>query len=52
LLLLGLLLAPLSLIPFVNLIAPIFAGIAFTYLCLSELAAYRLRATDSVDSRP
>ena len=52
LLLLGLLLAPLSLIPFVNLIAPIFAGIAFTYLCLSELAAYRLRVTGSVDSRP
>jgi len=45
LLLLGLLLAPLSLIPFVNLIAPIYAGIAFTYLCLSELEAYRSRAT-------
>lgn len=41
LLLLGLLLAPLSLIPVVNLIAPIYAGIAFTYLCLGELAAYR-----------
>jgi len=52
LLLLGLLLAPLSLIPFVNLVAPIYAGIAFTYLCLGELAAYRSRATGSVDSRP
>ena len=28
----GSLLAPLSLIPFVNLIAPLYAGIAFTYL--------------------
>jgi CysZ protein len=38
---LGLVLAPLSLIPFVNLFAPIYAGIAFTYLCLDELAAFR-----------
>ena len=52
LLLLGLLLAPLSLVPFVNLIAPIYAGIAFAYLCLSELAAYRARATASRDARP
>lgn len=50
LLLLGLLLAPLSLIPFVNLVAPIYAGIAFTYMCLGELAAYRSRAAGSVDS--
>jgi len=52
LLLLGLLLAPLSLVPLVNLIAPIYAGIAFAYLCLSELAAYRARATVSRDARP
>ncbi len=52
LLLLGLLLAPLSLIPVVNLIAPIYAGIAFAYLCLSELAAHRARATASRDDRP
>ena len=51
LLLLGLLLAPLSLVPFVNLLAPIYAGVAFTYMCLSELAAYRSRLTGSVDSR-
>lgn len=41
LLLLGLVLAPLSLIPLVNLIAPMYAGIAFAYLCLAELAALR-----------
>jgi hypothetical protein len=40
---LGLVLAPLSLIPVVNLFAPIYAGIAFTYLCLDELAAARAR---------
>ena len=42
--LLGLVLAPLSLVPFVNLIAPLYAGIAFTYLCLSELTALRANA--------
>jgi hypothetical protein len=52
LLLLGLLLAPLSLIPFVNLLAPIYAGIAFTYMCLGELAAYRSRNAGSVDFPP
>jgi len=41
---LGLVLAPLSLIPVVNLFAPIYAGIAFTYLCLGELAATRTGA--------
>lgn len=41
LLMLGLVLSPLSLIPVVNLFAPIFAGIAFTCLCLAELAAHR-----------
>ena len=40
---LGLALSPLSLVPVVNvLVLPIYAGIAFTELCLSELA--RLRA--------
>jgi uncharacterized protein involved in cysteine biosynthesis len=38
---LGFVLAPLSLIPVVNLFAPIYAGIAFTYLCLGELATTR-----------
>lgn len=41
---LGLTLAPLSLIPIVNiLVLPIYAGIAYTELCLSELAALRAR---------
>jgi uncharacterized protein involved in cysteine biosynthesis len=40
---LGLVLAPLSLIPFVNLLAPLCAGTAFSYLCLDELAAFRAR---------
>jgi CysZ protein len=49
---LGLVLAPLSLIPFVNLFAPIYAGIAFTYLCLDELAAFRARsASESATAR-
>jgi CysZ protein len=43
LLLLGLVLAPLSLVPVVNLLAPIYAGVAFTYLCLDELARLRAR---------
>jgi uncharacterized protein involved in cysteine biosynthesis len=42
---LGLALAPLSFVPFVNLIAPIFAGLAFTCLALDELAALRQRST-------
>jgi uncharacterized protein involved in cysteine biosynthesis len=45
---LGLVLAPLSLVPIVNvLVLPIFAGIAFTELCLRELAALRSTATVS-----
>ncbi len=48
LLVLGLVLAPLSLIPLVNLFAPIYAGIAFTYLCLDELAAFRARGMSQV----
>ena len=52
LLLLGLALSPLSLVPIVNmLVLPIYAGIAFTELCLAELAhrrgaARRLRADE------
>jgi hypothetical protein len=38
---LGMLLAPLALVPFANLAAPIFAGLAFTVLCLAELASLR-----------
>lgn len=38
---LGLVIAPLSLVPFVNFFASLFAGVAFTYLCLDELAAMR-----------
>lgn len=44
---LGLAIAPLSLVPFVNIFASLFAGIAFTYLCLDELAALRARVGDS-----
>jgi len=40
---LGLVLAPLSFVPFVNLIAPIYAGLALTCLALDELAALRQR---------
>jgi uncharacterized protein involved in cysteine biosynthesis len=44
LLLLGLALSPLSLVPLVNiLVLPIYAGIAFTELCLAELASRRER---------
>lgn len=38
---LGLALAPLSFVPVANLLAPLYAGIAFTYLCLDELASLR-----------
>jgi CysZ protein len=44
---LGLVIAPLSLVPFVNLFASLFAGIAFTYLCLDELAALRAQPVAS-----
>ena len=41
---LGLVLSPLSLIPVLNiLVLPIYAGIAYTELCLAELAAMRAR---------
>jgi uncharacterized protein involved in cysteine biosynthesis len=39
--LLGLLVASLYYVPFVNLVAPVFSGLAFTHFCLAELAAYR-----------
>jgi uncharacterized protein involved in cysteine biosynthesis len=48
LVLLGLVLAPLSLVPVVNLLAPIYAGVAFTYLCLDELARLRARGAPMV----
>jgi hypothetical protein len=38
---LGLVLAPLTLVPFVNLVMPLYAGIAFTCLCLDALAQRR-----------
>ncbi len=38
---LGLVLAPLAFVPIVNLFAPLYAGLAFAYLCLDELAALR-----------
>jgi uncharacterized protein involved in cysteine biosynthesis len=41
---LGLMLSPLSLVPFVNLVAPLYAGLAFTCLCLGELDELRRRA--------
>jgi uncharacterized protein involved in cysteine biosynthesis len=40
---LGLALAPLAFVPFVNLVVPIYAGLAFTCLALDELAALRRR---------
>ncbi len=40
---LGLAVAPLTFVPLLNLAAPLYAGIAFTYLCLDELAALRAR---------
>jgi hypothetical protein len=38
---LGLLLALLYYVPFVNLIAPVVSGLAFTHFCLAELARLR-----------
>ena len=46
---LGLCIAPLSLVPVVNLFASLYAGVAFTYLCLDELAA--LRAQPRLEGR-
>ena len=39
--LMGVLFAPLALVPIVNLVMPLFAGVAFTYLCLDALARRR-----------
>jgi uncharacterized protein involved in cysteine biosynthesis len=48
LMLLGLVLSPLSLVPIVNvLVLPIYAGIAFTELCLADLAQRRAGAVPS-----
>lgn len=41
---LGLLLAPLYYVPFLNLAAPVIAGLAFTHFCLAELG--RVRRSD------
>jgi len=48
---LGLLLAPLSYVPIVNFFAPLYAGVAFTYLCLDELAARRARVARPIRER-
>ncbi len=40
---LGIAVAPLSFVPIANLILPLYAGLAFTCLCLDELAALRAR---------
>ena len=46
---LGLALSPLSLVPLVNLfVLPLYAGIAFTELCLDELARLRARPAPRV----
>ena len=41
---LGLALAPVYYVPVVNLIAPVFSGLAFTHFCLGELALLRHRS--------
>jgi CysZ protein len=38
---LGLALALLNYVPFVNLVAPVFSALAFTHFCLAELVALR-----------
>jgi CysZ protein len=38
---LGVLLAALYYVPFVNLVAPVFSGLAFTHFCLRELERMR-----------
>jgi uncharacterized protein involved in cysteine biosynthesis len=49
---LGLLLAPLAFVPVVNLAAPLHAGLAFTCLCLDELAALRAREARATPEQP
>jgi uncharacterized protein involved in cysteine biosynthesis len=41
---LGLMTGLLYFVPFINLIAPVFSALAFTYLCLDELS--RMRSAD------
>ena len=41
---LGLALAPVYYVPVVNLVAPVFSGLAFTHLCLAELDRLRRSA--------
>jgi len=48
---LGLVLSPVALAPFVNLIAPLYAGLAFTCLCLAELDALRRAKAFGGESR-
>jgi CysZ protein len=48
---LGLVLAPLAFVPVVNLVAPLHAGLAFTCLCLEELAALRAREARATHDR-
>ena len=43
---LGVVLAALSFVPIVNLISPLYAGLAFTCLCLDELAALRAHSAE------
>jgi hypothetical protein len=43
---LGVMLAPLYYVPFVNLAAPVISGLAFTHFCLSALAALRQRGDE------
>jgi uncharacterized protein involved in cysteine biosynthesis len=48
---LGLILAVVYYIPFVNLIAPVLSGLAFTHLCLAELTQHRRRAVSPAQTR-
>jgi len=48
---LGVALAPLSYVPVVNFVAPLYAGVAFTYLCLDELAKLRTTAGARIAER-
>ena len=44
LLIVAIVLAPLSLVPVVNLFAALFTGIALTYVCLDDLVTLRRRS--------
>ncbi|MEQ1773568.1 MAG: EI24 domain-containing protein [Burkholderiales bacterium] len=43
--LMGLVLAPLNFVPFLNLFAPVLGGLAYTHFCLRELNEWRRRAS-------